>query len=145
MSQFLSKRGGTVLISLTNAPVNGLAHNVRSELLRNLEKANAEKATAVILMGSGKHFSAGADIKEFTRGGHQTSPSLADVISYLDSFPAPIVAGIHGTALGGGLETALACHWRLANETALIGLPEVKLGLLPGSLQPYLLFVISLS
>jgi 3-hydroxyacyl-CoA dehydrogenase len=133
MSQFLAKRGGTALISLVNAPVNGLSHNVRLELLQNLEKATAEKATAIVLVGAGKHFSAGADIKEFARGGHMNSPSLNDVINYLDSYPIPVVAGLHGSALGGGLETALACHWRIANNTALIGLPEVHLGILPGT------------
>ena len=133
MSTYFKRKGGAVLIQMTNAPVNGLSHKVRLALMQDLERAVSEKAPAVVLMGSGNHFSAGADIAEFARGGHRTSPSLTDVIDYMDSYSTPLVAGIHGTALGGGLETALACHWRVANDSAIVGLPEVKLGILPGA------------
>ena len=122
-----------MLLQMTNLPVNGLSHKVRTALMKDLEQAVQDKATTVVLMGSGNHFSAGADIAEFARGGHRTSPSLTDVIDYMDAYNTPLVAGIHGTALGGGLETALACHWRVANGSALVGLPEVKLGILPGA------------
>ena len=129
----MKRKGGAVLLQMTNLPVNGLSHKVRTSLMKDLEQAVKDKASAVVLMGAGNHFSAGADIAEFARGGHRTSPSLTDVIDYMDAYTTPLVAGIHGTALGGGLETALACHWRVANGTALVGLPEVKLGILPGA------------
>ena len=133
MTTFFKRKGGAVLLQMTNLPVNGLSHKVRTALMKDLEQAVQDKATTVVLMGSGNHFSAGADIAEFARGGHRTSPSLTDVIDYMDAYNTPLVAGIHGTALGGGLETALACHWRVANGSALVGLPEVKLGILPGA------------
>jgi len=133
MTTYIKRKGGAVLLQMTNLPVNGLSHKVRTSLMKDLEQAVKDKSSAVVLMGAGNHFSAGADIAEFARGGHRTSPSLTDVIDYMDAYNTPLVAGIHGTALGGGLETALACHWRVANGTALIGLPEVKLGILPGA------------
>ena len=89
-----------MLLQMTNLPVNGLSHKVRSALMKDLEQAVKDKAAAVVLMGSGNHFSAGADIAEFARGGHRNSPSLTDVIDYMDAYNTPLVAGIHGTALG---------------------------------------------
>ena len=132
MSQYIIKKAGAALISISNAPVNGLSHKVRTTLMQNLHRAEKDKVSAIVLVGSGSHFSAGADIAEFARGGYKTSPNLNEVIEYMDSYPIPIVAGIHGSALGGGLETALTCHWRISNSSAVIGLPEVKLGILPG-------------
>lgn len=99
--------------------------------MRNLERASAEKASAVILMGSGDNFSCGPDLKEFSRG-DKSNPSMREVISCLDSLEIPLVAGLHSKALGSGFETALACHWRIANSTAVFGLPESHVGLIPG-------------
>jgi 3-hydroxyacyl-CoA dehydrogenase len=140
MSQYFSRKGGAALIYLTNPPVNGLAHKVRTSLLKDLDRAIKEKAPAVVLMGAGGHFSAGADIVEFARGGHRTSPSLTEVIDYMDSYNTPLIASVHGSALGGGLETALACHWRVSNLSAVFGLPEVKLGILPGAFKRHISF-----
>ena len=133
MTSYFKRKGGAALIQLVNPPVNGLSHKVRSALMQDLDRAVQDKAPAVVLMGAGNHFSAGADIAEFARGGHRTSPALTEVVERLDAYGTPLVAAIHGTALGGGLETALACHWRMASSNATLGLPEVKLGLLPGA------------
>jgi 3-hydroxyacyl-CoA dehydrogenase len=131
MSQFLKLRGGATLLTLHNGPRNTLSLNVRTELMRNLERASAEKATAVILMGSGNNFSCGPDLKEFVRGDN-SGPSMKEIISCLDSFEIPLVAGVEGRALGSGFETALACHWRIANKGAMFGFPEAHVGLIPG-------------
>ena len=133
MTSYFKRKGGAALIQLLNPPVNGLSHKVRSALMQDLDRALQDKAPAVVLMGAGGHFSAGADITEFARGGHRTRPALTDVVECLDAYGTPLVAAIHGSALGGGLETALACHWRVASSQAVLGLPEVKLGLLPGA------------
>jgi len=133
MTSYFKRKGGAALIQLVNPPVNGLSHKVRSALMQDLDRAVQDKAPAVVLRGAGNHFSAGADITEFARGGHRTSPALTEVVERLDAYGTPLVAAIHGTALGGGLETALACHWRMASSNATLGLPEVKLGLLPGA------------
>ena len=131
MSQFLKLRSGAALLTLQNGPFNALSLNVRTELIHNLERATAEKATAVILMGSGNNFSTGPDLKEFSRG-DKSIPSMRDVVSHLDSLEIPLVASVHGLALGSGFETTLACHWRIANKTAVFGLPESHVGLIPG-------------
>ena len=132
MSQFLKKRGGAALITLGNGPLNTLSHNVRVELMRNLERATAEKASAVILMGEGSNFSAGPDIKEFARG-LQESPSASDIVSYLDTYPTHLIASMQGSTVSSGFETALACHWRVADESAYFRFPESKIGLIPGT------------
>lgn len=129
----LSIKSGVAILKLNSPPVNGLGHTLRVGLLHGLEKSLASKCSAVVIAGAGKLFSAGADIAEFSRGGHIKSPDLNSIISTMDGFPIPIVAAIHGTALGGGFETALACHWRLGAKSMKIGLPEVHLGLLPGA------------
>lgn len=132
MSQFLKLRGGAALLTINNGPLNALSLNVRTELMKNLERASAEKAAAVILMGSGDNFSCGPDLKEFIRGDN-SSPSVKEVISCLDSFEIPLVAGVQFRALGSGFETALACHWRIGNNTSVFGLPESHVGLIPGT------------
>ena len=132
MSQYLKKRGGAVLITLSNGPLNTLSHNVRVELMHNLERARVEKASAVVIMGEGQHFSAGPDFKEFARG-LQASPSVREIVSYLDTYPTHVIAGMHGVSLSSAFETALACHWRIANESATFGLPDVTVGKIPGA------------
>jgi 3-hydroxyacyl-CoA dehydrogenase len=126
------KRGSIGIINVDNPPVNALSRAVRQGLLDALAEASADGAVkAVILACRGRTFIAGADITEFGEGPQE--PDLGAVIAAYEMSPKPIVAAIHGTALGGGLEVALGCHYRVALGSAKLGLPEVKLGLLPGA------------
>ncbi len=119
------------VISINNPPVNALSHAVRSGISDALKTAQSDTSEALVLLCIGRTFIAGADITEF--GKPPQSPTLADVLDRFEASKKPIVAAIHGTALGGGFETALACHYRCALGSAKVGLPEVKLGLLPGA------------
>ncbi len=120
------------VITIDNPPVNALSQPVREGLLACVNAAVADPDTrAIILVCAGRTFIAGADISEF--GKPPLAPFLPDVLESLDNCPKPIIAALHGTALGGGLETALACRYRIAVDSARIGLPEVKLGLIPGA------------
>mmetsp|Transcript_24821 Transcript_24821/g.25449 ORF Transcript_24821/g.25449 Transcript_24821/m.25449 type:complete len:716 (-) Transcript_24821:46-2193(-) len=132
MAQYL-QRNGLSFIKLINPPVNGFSLAVREGVMRCLEQARQEKSNGVVIFGDGKNFSAGADISEFSKGKHLIQPSLNEVIDTLDNFNKPIVACINGVALGGGLEVALSCHWRVATSPSIFGLPEVNLGILPGA------------
>jgi 3-hydroxyacyl-CoA dehydrogenase len=124
--------GGIAVITINNPPVNAAGFAVRDGLnkaaKRFAEDADAEIA---VVLGAGRTFIAGADIREF--GKPMQPPGLPEVINYIESLDKPVVCAIHGTALGGGFETALSCHYRVALETARVGLPEVHLGLLPGA------------
>ncbi len=125
-------RDGIAVITLNNPPVNGLGNALRAGIAEGLEKADSDPdIKAVVLIGSAKAFSGGADIREFNKP--MTKPNLPEVNDIQDSMQKPLVAAIGGFALGGGLELALACHYRIALEKSLLGLPEVKLGILPGS------------
>lgn len=128
----VAKRGSLLVATIDNPPVNALSHSVRAGLL---EAANALEsdadARAMVIICKGRTFIAGADIHEFKRP--MQAPLLGEVIERLDAATKPIVAAIHGTALGGGLEVALACSYRIALDQARVGFPEVKLGILPGS------------
>jgi 3-hydroxyacyl-CoA dehydrogenase len=127
-----SVRDGVAVITMNNPPVNGLGNALRAGILQGLQRADEDPAVkAVVLIGGGKAFSGGADIREF--GKPREKPDLPDVNDYQDSMKKPLVAAISGFALGGGLELALACHYRIATPKAQLGLPEVKLGILPGS------------
>jgi 3-hydroxyacyl-CoA dehydrogenase len=120
------------VITLDSPPVNALSATVRGGLLAAVTQAAADQAVkAIVLTCAGRTFIAGADITEF--GKPPVAPSLAEVEAAIEAAPKPVVAAIHGTALGGGFETALACHYRVAVPSAKVGLPEVKLGLLPGA------------
>ncbi len=120
------------VISINNPPVNALSQAVRSGLVKCVSAAVAEQSIrAIVLICTGRTFIAGADISEF--GKPPLTPYLPDVLATLEGCPKPIIAAIHGTALGGGLETALACHYRLALNGSRVGLPEVNLGLIPGA------------
>jgi 3-hydroxyacyl-CoA dehydrogenase len=125
-------RDGAAVITLNNPPVNGLGNALRAALLEQLKRADADFAVrAVVLVGSAKAFSGGADIREFNAP--RLKPDLPEVNDFQDAMTKPLVAAIGGFALGGGLELALACHYRVAAPGAQLGLPEVKLGILPGS------------
>ncbi|HUQ29302.1 MAG TPA: 3-hydroxyacyl-CoA dehydrogenase NAD-binding domain-containing protein [Usitatibacter sp.] len=127
-------RGAVALITLDNPPVNGMSHAVRTAMLEGLDRALADaKVTAIVLTGAGKQFSGGADIREFNTPKMLAEPTLRTLITAFESSPKPIIAALHGTAMGGGLELPLGCHFRVATKGAQIALPEVKLGLLPGA------------
>jgi 3-hydroxyacyl-CoA dehydrogenase len=128
----LAVRDGIAVITMNNPPVNGLGNALRARILENLKKADADPAVkAAVLIGAGRAFSGGADIREFGRP--REKPDLPEVNDFQDGMKKPLVAAIGGFALGGGLELALACHYRIAAAGAQLGLPEVKLGILPGS------------
>ena len=127
-----SKEGNIGLIVVNNPPVNALSQAVRQGIKTGVEKGIADKdILAMIIICEGRTFIAGADIREF--GKPMMEPSLPAVVQYIEDSPKPMIAAIHGTALGGGLEIALGCHFRIAAPTAKVGLPEVKLGILPGA------------
>jgi 3-hydroxyacyl-CoA dehydrogenase len=126
------RQGSVGVITVNNPPVNALSQAVRQGLIDALKQGIADTgAKALVLIGGGRTFIAGADIREFARP--LTAPDLNDVIAAYEASPKLIVAALHGTALGGGLETALGCHYRCAIGSARVGLPEVKLGILPGA------------
>jgi 3-hydroxyacyl-CoA dehydrogenase len=125
-------RDGIAVITLNNPPVNGLGNALRAGVLEHLKKAESDPAVkGALLIGSAKAFSGGADIREFNQP--RSKPDLFDVNDQQDAMKKPLVAAIGGFALGGGLELALACHYRIALSKSQLGLPEVKLGILPGS------------
>lgn len=120
------------IVTVNSPPVNALSAAVRGGILECIKAAIADPAIkGIVLTCAGRTFIAGADITEF--GKPPKPPALNDVLAEIENSPKPVVAAIHGTALGGGLEVALACHFRVAVKEAKLGLPEVKLGLLPGA------------
>ena len=123
--------GDIALLVVDNPPVNALSWHVRQGLFDGIQAAIAGGAVAIVLICDGRTFIAGADITEFG-GGSQQAAGLHEVQAAMEDAPVPVIAAIHGTALGGGLETALAAHYRVAVASAKVGLPEVNLGLLPG-------------
>lgn len=126
------QRGDILLVTIDNPPVNALGVDVRRGLLAAIEAADTDPAVAaVLLVGAGRTFIGGADIREF--GKPPMAPALPDVCNRIEACSKLVVAAIHGAALGGGLEVALAAHYRLALPAAKLGLPEVQLGLLPGA------------
>jgi 3-hydroxyacyl-CoA dehydrogenase len=128
----LESRDGVAIVTVDSPPVNALSAAVRRGIHQQVSAAVADPAVhAIVLTCGGRTFIAGADITEF--GKPPQPPSLNEVISTLENSPKPVIAAIHGTALGGGLEVALGCHFRVAVKEAKLGLPEVKLGLLPGA------------
>jgi 3-hydroxyacyl-CoA dehydrogenase len=134
MSASYEVKGSTAVITLNNPPVNGLGHATRSGIFDGLKKALADKAVkAIVITGAGKAFSGGADIKEFNSPKSSAEPTLHTVLAAIEAADKPVVAAVHSIAMGGGLELALGCHYRVASPGAQIALPEVKLGLLPGA------------
>ena len=136
----LRARGRVALIKITKPPVNSLGFAVRKGIADGLDAAEKDGASAVVFAGDGATFPAGADITEFAAGGGFKEPTLTDIIERVSALKLHTVAAIHGTALGGGLELALGCHWRLADAKAKCGLPEVHLGILPGVLLKLVLW-----
>ncbi|MDP2256738.1 MAG: enoyl-CoA hydratase-related protein, partial [Polaromonas sp.] len=127
-------RGSVAVITLENPPVNGLGHSTRLGIADGLQKANADAAVkSIVLTGAGKAFSGGADIKEFGTSKALAEPNLLSVILAIENSSRPVVAAIHSVCMGGGLELALGCHYRIAAPGCSVALPEVKLGLLPGA------------
>jgi 3-hydroxyacyl-CoA dehydrogenase len=125
-------RGKILLVTIDHPPVNALGVDVRRALAAAIDAADANDAVAaVLIVGAGRNFIAGADIREF--GKPPQPPALPDVCNRIEASKKPVIAAIHGAALGGGLEVALASHYRLAVAGAKLGLPEVQLGLLPGA------------
>ena len=132
MSVIESRDGELLLLQLANPPVNGLSFALRQALFEALERADADPGIAAVLIHGGpKAFSGGADIREFGQPQALAQPNLPALCARLDGMSKPVVAAIAGLALGGGLELALSCHYRLVVADAQIGLPEVNLGLLP--------------
>jgi 3-hydroxyacyl-CoA dehydrogenase len=127
----LTQDGEIAIITLDSPPVNALSAQVREGLAAAFKQANASDAKAIVLICGGRTFIAGADISEF--GKTMSGPSLLEVEDIIETSVKPVVAAIHGTALGGGLEVALCAHYRVAVPSARLGLPEVALGLLPGA------------
>ncbi|PRZ40450.1 short chain enoyl-CoA hydratase /3-hydroxyacyl-CoA dehydrogenase [Antricoccus suffuscus] len=126
-------KDGVAVVILANPPVNGLGDTIRAGLDAGITKAAADDAvTAVVIAGDGRAFCGGADIRQFNTAASNAEPSLGNIIVKMQGLPKPVIAAIHGFALGGGLELALACHYRIAENNAQIGLPEVNLGLIPG-------------
>jgi 3-hydroxyacyl-CoA dehydrogenase len=129
-----TSHGAVAVISLNNAPVNALSLGVRKGIAEGLERAAESTAiSAVIITGTGSTFCGGADVTEFGTPEMAAAPNLGDLCALLEGFGKPVIAALNGTALGGGLELALCCHYRIALAAAPLGLPEVKLGLLPGA------------
>ena len=134
MSASYEVRGGVAVITLNNPPVNGLSIATRSAVAAGIDRAEADgSVTAVVITGAGKAFSGGADIREFGTPKALAEPNLNSLVRLVEGCRKPVVAAIHSVAMGGGLELALACHYRVAAPGASIALPEVKLGLLPGA------------
>ncbi|MFN9478000.1 MAG: 3-hydroxyacyl-CoA dehydrogenase NAD-binding domain-containing protein [Betaproteobacteria bacterium] len=127
-------RGNVALLQLDNPPVNGMSHAVRRALVDGLERALDDPAVAaIVITGTDRVFSGGADIREFNTPAMLAEPNLLQAIAAVESAPKPVIAAINGVCMGGGLELSLGCHYRIATPDATMGLPEVKIGLLPGA------------
>ncbi|HEY9239766.1 MAG TPA: 3-hydroxyacyl-CoA dehydrogenase NAD-binding domain-containing protein [Burkholderiaceae bacterium] len=134
MSANYELRGDVAVITMDNPPVNGLGHATRLGIVEGLERAQADAAVrAIVITGAGKAFSGGADIREFGSPKALAEPNLLSVILALEASSKPIVAAIHSVCMGGGLELALGCHYRIAAKGVQVALPEVKIGLIPGA------------
>ncbi|HXZ54562.1 MAG TPA: 3-hydroxyacyl-CoA dehydrogenase NAD-binding domain-containing protein [Burkholderiales bacterium] len=126
--------GQTAVITMNNPPVNGLGFDLRREITEGLARAEADaKVKALVLVGSPRAFSGGADIREFGTPKSTAEPNLNTVVRLVENAAKPVVAAVSGACMGGGLELAMACHYRVAAKGAQIALPEVKLGLMPGA------------
>ena len=121
------------VISMNNAPVNALSHVLRSQLATAFEASRQNGSRFTLLKGEGRCFCAGAEIREFGTEAPAGTPTLPKLLQLIEDHPKPVIALLHGSAVGGGLELALACHYRVMLRSTRVGLPEVKLGLIPGA------------
>src|SRR5271163_2369204 len=127
-------KDGIAVLKFDNPPVNSLVLELRQAIVEGIDRANADPSVeAVVLIGSGAGFSGGAEIREFGTPKASTQPHLMTVISTVEGSAKPVIAAIGGVCMGGGLELALGCHYRVSTPGARIAFPEVKLGLLPGA------------
>ena len=134
MSATYQVTDGIAVITLTNPPVNGLGYETRRGIADGLARAAADSAvSAIVLTGAGKAFCGGADIREFDSPKSMAEPNLLTLIRQLEASAKPVVAAIHTVCMGGGLELALGCNYRVASPAAAVALPEVKIGLIPGA------------
>ncbi|MEO8061966.1 MAG: 3-hydroxyacyl-CoA dehydrogenase NAD-binding domain-containing protein [Pseudomonadota bacterium] len=125
---------GVAWLAMNNPPLNALSHELRSGIVAAIDRATADsKVRAIVLIGNERAFSSGADIKEFAGGAFYAEPFLPAVVDAVEASPKPVIAAIGGACMGGGLELALGCHYRVALADAKIAFPEVKLGLIPGA------------
>src|SRR6476659_10104976 len=132
MSANYEIRGDVAVITMDNPPVNGLGYETRRGITEGLDKALDDAAVkAIVITGAGKAFSGGADIKEFGSPKALAEPNLLSLILAIEASAKPVIAAIHSVCMGGGLEMALGCHYRIAAPGTQIALPEVKLGLIP--------------
>ncbi len=133
----LTQDGDIAIITINNPPVNAISPGVPEGILQAIHQVDADPSVkAAVVIGGGRTFIAGADIKEFTKmtsGQQKTGPGLLPMLLEVENCSKPVVMAIHGTAFGGGLEVAMSGHYRVAVPSALIGQPEVKLGLIPGA------------
>jgi 3-hydroxyacyl-CoA dehydrogenase len=134
MKVYYETRGEVAVIQIDHPPVNGLGHPVREGIAAGLERAlDDAKVRAIAITGTGRVYSGGADIREFGTPAVLAPPTLLDLIGAVEASFKPVISAINGVCMGGGLELSLACHYRLATPRASLGLPEVKLGLIPGA------------
>jgi 3-hydroxyacyl-CoA dehydrogenase len=127
-------RGSIAVVTLNNPPVNGLGYDTRRDIAEGVDRANADAAIqAIVITGAGRAFSGGADIREFGSPKALAEPNLLSLILQLEASAKPVVAAVHSVCMGGGLELALGCHYRVAAPGTQVALPEVKLGLVPGA------------
>jgi 3-hydroxyacyl-CoA dehydrogenase len=134
MSASYEMHDGVAVVTLDNPPVNGLSFETRRQVAAGIERAEADASVrAIVLTGTGKAFSGGADIKEFGSPKAMSEPILSSLIRQAENCTKPIVAAINGVCMGGGLELALGCHYRVAVAGAKLAMPEVKIGLIPGA------------
>jgi 3-hydroxyacyl-CoA dehydrogenase len=134
MKVYFERRGEVAVLQVDNPPVNGLNLAMRRGIVAGLQRArNDPKVKVIAITGTGKVFSGGADIREFNTPAQTAEPHLLQVIDAVEGSSKPVIAAINGVCMGGGLELSLACHYRVATPNAALGLPEVKIGLLPGA------------
>src|SRR5512147_205963 len=134
MTTHYERRGQVAVLQIDNPPVNGLGHATRKALLEGLERALDDAVVrAIVITGTDRVYSGGADIREFNTPAALAEPNLLQLIDAVERSPKPVVAAINGVCMGGGLELSLGCNYRIATPDAKLGLPEVKLGLLPGA------------
>ena len=134
MSANYELRGDVAVITMDNPPVNGLGYDTRRGIVDGVSRALSDDSVkAIVLTGAGKAFSGGADIREFGSPKAISEPGLPSIIRSFEQSPKPVVAAIHSVVMGGGLEVALGCHYRVAAPGTQVGFPEVKIGIFPGA------------